>query len=201
IATAFVQNGVRVYITARRLEDAQPAANELTEMGPGSCVALQSNLMTREHAEKLAAVIMQREERVHILVNKLHFNETKSWDTLMAVSVKFGFYLAVAYVSASLLYPFYEPLLNSCAAARLLPALSAGANNVDPGRVINISSVAAHTYDAEYTQNRPGWGTWPYAASKAAVNHLTRTLAVSLARHSITVNAIAPGLFPSKMAK
>lgn len=38
-------------------------------------------------------------------------------------------------------------------------------------------------------------------ASKAAVNHLTRSLALTLAKKYITVNAIAPGVFPSKMTK
>jgi NAD(P)-dependent dehydrogenase (short-subunit alcohol dehydrogenase family) len=42
-------------------------------------------------------------------------------------------------------------------------------------------------------------GTWPYNASKAAIHHLTQTMAVSLAGKLITVNAIAPGVFPSDM--
>lgn len=39
------------------------------------------------------------------------------------------------------------------------------------------------------------------AASKAAVNQLTRTLASTLSQYFITVNAIAPGVFPSRMTK
>ena len=42
-------------------------------------------------------------------------------------------------------------------------------------------------------------GTFAYSASKAAVHHLTRTLAVELAPQQITVNAVAPGFFESKM--
>jgi NAD(P)-dependent dehydrogenase (short-subunit alcohol dehydrogenase family) len=38
-------------------------------------------------------------------------------------------------------------------------------------------------------------------ASKAAFNHLTRVMASSLAKKFITVNAIAPGVFPSKMTR
>ena len=41
--------------------------------------------------------------------------------------------------------------------------------------------------------------TFSYGPSKAAVHHLARTLASHLANRHITVNAIAPGLFPSKM--
>ena len=46
-----------------------------------------------------------------------------------------------------------------------------------------------------------GTGTFAYAASKAAVHHLTRVLAVELAPRNITSNAIAPGFFESKMTE
>ncbi|MHA1527430.1 MAG: SDR family NAD(P)-dependent oxidoreductase [Alphaproteobacteria bacterium] len=44
-----------------------------------------------------------------------------------------------------------------------------------------------------------GTGVAAYAASKAAVVHLTRSLALEWARHAIRVNAIAPGYFPTEM--
>ena len=44
-------------------------------------------------------------------------------------------------------------------------------------------------------------GTFPYSASKAAVHHLTRSLALELAPRHITVNAVAPGFFESKMTE
>lgn len=43
----------------------------------------------------------------------------------------------------------------------------------------------------------PGKGTWSYLASKAAAAHLTRMMAGSLMKRHVTVNAIAPGFFPS----
>ena len=42
-------------------------------------------------------------------------------------------------------------------------------------------------------------GTFAYSASKAAVHHQTRSLAIELAPRQITVNAVAPGFFPSQM--
>jgi NAD(P)-dependent dehydrogenase (short-subunit alcohol dehydrogenase family) len=90
--------------------------------------------------------------------------------------------------------------------------------------VINIASVAAYTPMAESGLSEPGHGTWSCACigeiysapipltdflppfpphadqpSKAASVHLTRTMANSLADKFVLVNAICPGVFPSKM--
>ena len=84
----------------------------------------------------------------------------------------------------------------------LVPLLEKGAQgNIDPARVVNVSSVAGSISMAETPLAAPGSGTWSYNASKAAVNHLTRGLASTLAERFITVNAIAPGFFPSRMTQ
>jgi NAD(P)-dependent dehydrogenase (short-subunit alcohol dehydrogenase family) len=73
----------------------------------------------------------------------------------------------------------------------LLPALRAAAEPDDPARVINVGSI-----DGLRT---PMVENYSYSASKAAVHMLTRHLAKRLASEHITVNAIAPGPFESKM--
>jgi 7-alpha-hydroxysteroid dehydrogenase len=55
----------------------------------------------------------------------------------------------------------------------------------DGGRIINVSSIAATTPGTPFNG--------PYGASKAALNHLTRTYALEMARRRVRVNAIAPG--------
>ncbi len=73
----------------------------------------------------------------------------------------------------------------------LLPKLEAAASDEDPARVINIGSVYGITGQV--------LKAWSYGASKAAIHHLTVSLAAELAPRRILVNAIAPGFFPSKM--
>jgi NAD(P)-dependent dehydrogenase (short-subunit alcohol dehydrogenase family) len=75
--------------------------------------------------------------------------------------------------------------------AACLPLLRAAARPEDPARVINIGSI-----DGLRT---PSVENYSYSASKAAVHMLTRHLAKRLASEHITVNAIAPGPFESKM--
>ena len=73
----------------------------------------------------------------------------------------------------------------------MVPLLEKAASDDDPARVINIGSIDG--------LQAPMLETYAYSSSKAAVHHLTRVLAHKLAAQRITVNAIAPGPFESKM--
>lgn len=175
IARGFVENGVRTYITARREEELNATAAELSALG--ECHAIPANLATLQGVQDFAAEIAAREHALPILINNAgaswgapldEFPEA-GWDKVMDLNVKSLFFLTQA----------------------LLPQLRAAGTPEDPARVINIGSINGLCYAP--LQN------YSYTASKAAVHHLTRQLATDLAPDYVNVNAIAPGFFPSKM--
>jgi NAD(P)-dependent dehydrogenase (short-subunit alcohol dehydrogenase family) len=175
IAEGLVSAGATVYISARKVDACNAAAAALSTIGP--CVSIPADLSTKAGCDSLAAAIAQREPKLHVLVNNagatwgapLLEYPDDAWDKVMATNVKAVFNLTTA----------------------LMPQLRAAADAEDPARVINIGSVDGMRVPA--TEN------YAYAASKAAVHMLTRQLAHQLARDHITVNAIAPGPFRSKM--
>ena len=126
---------------------------------------------------RLAAELAKREPKLHILVNNAGANwgaplaeyPDDAWDKVLALNLKSIFHLTRA----------------------CLPQLEAAATPDDPARVINIGSIDGLRV--------PLLDTYAYSSSKAAVHHLTRVLAVELAAKHITVNAVAPGPFESKM--
>jgi len=187
IASAFVQNGAKVYIASRKEKQLKEVSEALTKKGPGSCHYIVADLGSKAGCDALAGSFKQRESKLHILVNNSGATwgatydkvpEKEGWDRVMALNVKSIFFLTSA----------------------LTDLLAKDSNNVDPARVINISSIAslvAVTEESALAGN--GHGLWSYHTSKAAVNHLSSQLAVTLAPKFITVNAILPGIFPSKM--
>lgn len=79
---------------------------------------------------------------------------------------------------------------------RFASLLQASGTKADPARVLITGSVAGIGIGSVLSPQ----STYSYSASKAAVLHLARNLAVELGPRNILVNGIAPGFFPSKMA-
>lgn len=175
IARGLVANGAKVYIASRKAEVCEKVAAELS--AEGTCLALPANLATEEECRRLAGELASREPALHVLVNNAGANwgaplaeyPDAAWDKLFALNVKAVFHLTRA----------------------LLPQLEKAASAEDPARVINVGSIDGLQV--------PALEVYAYSASKAAVHHLTRVLARKLAPQKITVNAIAPGPFDSKM--
>src|SRR5436305_950219 len=171
IAQGLVDAGAQVVISSRKVEDLEQTAAEL------GCTAVPADLSTPDGAGALASQLREQFDVLDILVNNagatwgapLEEFPASGWDRVMHTNVEGIFHLTVG----------------------LLPALSAAATTEDPARVINIGSI-----DGLRT---PALENYSYSASKAAVHMLTRHLAKRLAAENITVNAIAPGPFESKM--
>lgn len=186
IAAGLAQNGVKVYIAARKETQLKEAADDINKFTPNSVSYLVANVGSRAGCDALISQFKKRESKLHILVNNSgitwggpfqDFPEEKGWDNVFAVNVKSIFYMT----------------------AGLSDLLAKDATNRDPGRVINISSTSSIDPQSESLMSSEGKGTWSYQPSKAAVNHLTSALALKLGPQHVTVNAVLPGLFPSKM--
>lgn len=175
IARGLVQAGARVIVSSRKADDVQAAAQELA--GLGDCIAIPGDISTAEGARELARATEAHFPELNLLVNNagavwgapLEEFPPVGWEKVLHTNVEGIFHLTVA----------------------LLGALRATADAADPARVINIGSI-----DGLRT---PSVENYSYSASKAAVHMLTRHLAKRLAPEHITVNAIAPGPFESKM--
>ena len=175
ITEGLVESGVKVYISSRSADALVAFADKMNEKG--ECIPLPMDLSKLENIESLAADLNSKEEKLDILINNsgatwaaaLGEFPEKGWDKIMDLNVKSVFFLTQS----------------------LLPMLKRSASKEDPSRIINISSVAAVDADSI--------SSYSYGPSKAAVTQLTRILARDLIKDQILVNAIGPGLFPSKM--
>jgi NAD(P)-dependent dehydrogenase (short-subunit alcohol dehydrogenase family) len=174
IAEGYLRAGVRVYVSSRKADACRQAEKDLAQFG--EVHAIPADVSDEDACRALVDTVAAQEDRLHILVNNAGatwgaaFDEfpPAAFDKVLTLNVKAPFLLTQL--------------------AR--PLLEAAAVDDNPARVINIGSIDGLTV--------PRLGTYSYSASKAAIHHLTRHLAMELAP-TILVNAIAPGPFPSKM--
>lgn len=168
-AAALAEAGATVHVVARSAAACEEVAAKL----PGA-VATPADVSTRDGLEALADRVRGP---LHILVNNagtvrenpLGSFTEADWDDVVDLNLKAPFFLT----------------------QRLLPALRSGASPDAPATVIHVGSVGGLRVGPRQT--------YSYAASKAGLHQLTKSMARWLAAEHITVNAIAPGLFPSRM--
>ena len=177
IAAGFLASGAKVYISSRKADVCVATAARLQAEHGGECIALPANLSDVEGCQALAEAIALKESKLDILINNAGVSwgapldefPELGWDKVMDTNVKGVFFLT----------------------QKLLQLLRASATPEDPARVVNVGSIDGI--------KNPVFDTFSYGPSKAALHHLTRGLALHLAKEHIIVNAIAPGPFPTWM--
>jgi NAD(P)-dependent dehydrogenase (short-subunit alcohol dehydrogenase family) len=174
IAGGFVAAGADVVVASRKAEAVEATVAELSLYG--TCSGVAADLSTEEGARKFAEQVGADRPSVDVLVN----NAGATWGAPLAEhdTASWDRVLNLNVQGIFHTTKFFLPLLEARASAE------------SPSRVINIGSI-----DGIHV---PVLESYSYSASKAAVHQLTRHLAKRLAP-TITVNAVAPGPFESKM--
>ncbi|MDA1092393.1 MAG: SDR family oxidoreductase [Acidobacteria bacterium] len=180
IAEGYLQAGATVFISSRKSAVCEEVANELSSFGP--CHALPADIADTADRARLVAELGARTDRLHVLVN----NAGAAWGAPYDTFPEDGFRKVLELNLTALFFLTRD----------LTPLLSAAGQPTDPARIINIGSM-----DGLKAPTVLQTGTFPYSASKAGVHHMTKALALELAPRHITVNAVAPGFFESKMTE
>lgn len=175
MARGLLQAGARVVISSRKADACEQAQADLS--GFGDVQAISADLSRHDECLRLAESVTAHGDGLHILVNNagatwgepIESFPNSAWDKVLDLNVKSPFWMVQA----------------------LLPALREAGTADDPARIINVGSI-----DGIRVSPLP---VYSYASSKAALHQLTRVLARELGPQHITVNAVAPGPFQSKM--
>ena len=178
IAEALGEMGARVAITARKKDELDAAVSHLKQQAIEG-IAFVCDIGRREAIPGLVDAVLAKFGKVDILVNNAgatwgapaEDHPLEAWDKLVSVNMTGAFLLSQAIAKKS-----------------MIPARW--------GRIVNVASVAGLMgQDPRFAP------TAAYTATKHGVVGLTRQLAAEWGVHGITVNAICPGFFPSKMTK
>ncbi|EGX45312.1 hypothetical protein TWF173_010977 [Orbilia oligospora] len=183
-ATGLLLSGCsKVYITSRKASACEEAVKALNSIKGihGKAISVPADISKPEEITRFVQELQKDTDHVDILVANAGATwgapygswKKEYWDKVMTLNVTSVFLLV----------------------QEMTPLLAKNATVTDPSRVITTSSVAG-IKGFSTGQN----ATFSYSASKAAVMHLTKHLAVALAPQRILCNSIAPGFFPSKMA-
>ena len=177
MAQALGEAGARVMLTSRKAADLEQAVAELQAQGIDARW-IAADCAKEEDIARLASETLQRMGHVDILVN----NAGASWGAPAEDHP-----LAAWDKVMNLNVRGYFLLSQAIAKHSMIPRQS--------GRIINIASIAG------LGGNPVGMKTIAYNTSKGAVLNFTRALAGEWGVHGITVNAICPGFFRTKMAE
>ena len=162
-------NGVDRYYHANA-GDTQAVEAELEKLGADYLV-VESNIADEAEVKAIYAAAMERYGKVDILVNNAATDDENGLDTIEHITRQVIDDTFAVNVRGSILM------------TREFVRHRTGSNGQAGGRIINLSTDAAQVFAGQIT----------YGASKATLEALTRSIALEVARHGITVNCVAPG--------
>ena len=178
IAEALGEMGARVAITARKQDELEQAVSHLEKAGTDAS-SYVCDIGRREAIAPAADEILRDFKRIDILVNNAgatwgapaEDHPLEAWDKLVNVNLTGAFVLTQIIGKRS-----------------MIPAKW--------GRIINVASIAGLM-----GQDKRIVRTLAYNATKGGLVNFTRALAAEWGEYGITVNAICPGFFPSRMTR
>jgi len=178
IAEALGEFGARLVLVSRKAVDLEQAVEQLRASGC-EAVAEAADLGTSGAAEAVIEAALRAYGEIDILVNNAgatwgapaEEHPLEAWNKVMNLNIT-GVFLLTQAVGRRCMIPNRR------------------------GRIINIASIEG------LQGHMPSMGgALAYCTSKGGIVNFTRALAVEWGRYGITVNAIAPGYFPSKMTR
>ncbi len=169
--------GAKVAITARKQHELDAAAEQLSAQGI-DVLTCSADLSRYETIPTVVDRVIEKFGRIDILVN----NAGTTWGA-PAEDHPADAWHKVLNLNVNALFFLTQLVAKRC----MIPNRW--------GKVINVASVAG------LKGNPPGMDTIAYNTSKGAVVNFTRALAAEWGKYNINVNAICPGVFPTKIAK
>ena len=178
IAEALGEQGAKIVLSSRKQSDLDEAVAHLKSLGIDAS-AIAADLSLASAVAPLVSDALSRLGHIDILINNAgatwgapaEDHPIEAWDKVMNLNIRSIFLLSQAVGKQSMIPRKY-------------------------GRIVNVASIAGLGGNTPGTMN-----TIAYNTSKGAVINFTRTLAGEWGQYGITVNALAPGFFPSKMTK
>ncbi len=178
IAEGVGEMGAKVAITARKKDELDEASAHLAKMGI-EALPLVNDLQDHDGVTPLVQSVLGKYGKIDILVNNAgaawgapaEDHPLEAWNKLINLNLTGAFLLSQAVGKLSMIPRRY-------------------------GRIINVASIAGLKGQMPNTLR-----TIAYNASKGGLVNMTRALAAEWGQYNITVNAICPGFFPSKMTK